>query len=197
MAVDPLQQMLLVGAGTTASTVAGGGAVVGSGAVVGLLSSAGVTASIPVAGWIVSGGLLAATGVIALVKAFKRKGRKEAMAYAESLGLGGKAFAREYAKMAGKSNAKVQARASKLSRKVAKKLGKGKSGRKRTTTLVDKLNADRVILYGYDKGPNVPAIAGDRHTIEDGAADMELAAMLLGAGAVIGLAVVLTRWRAR
>lgn len=168
----PAASKALVGAAVTqaAGAVAvstGAGAATGAAtAVSGILGAAGVSASVPVAGWIVAGGLLATAGIVSLVYHFKNKGRREAMAYAETLGEGGKAFAREYADHVDKSPAKIQKRMQALEKKISRKEGRdwrvfARFRDWRIRTLVDRLNADTVILAMQQAQPEQPIVAGE------------------------------------
>lgn len=180
---------------------AGGAALTGtatgaSTAAAGLLSAAGASSLVPVAGWVVAGGLLAAAGVALLVSRFRDKGRREALAFAESLGEGGKAFAREYARNADKSDAKIQSEIVTLRGKIAAKQAKDRrlfkrAQDRREATLVDQLNANLVILGLRAQAPTTPVIAAEPATsavqADAGLSDGAKVAIGLGGVALVGL----------
>lgn len=189
---------------TAATAAAAGGTVAGAGAVAGILTAAGISVSVPVAGWIVAGGLLVTAGIVAIVSKYANQGRRAAMAQAEALGEGGKAFAREFADNADKSTEKLQKRrASLLSRIAAKRAADGPLGvlrDKRIRQLVDRANATTVLLAMREAQVQAPAIAAEPATIPAAAPALEsqeapdmTTLALVGAGVlgVLGIAAAL------
>lgn len=181
-----------------ASAVSGGGGIAvgagasagGAGAVSGILSAAGVSATVPVAGWIVAGGLLTAAAITGIVAAVRKKGRKWATEYAESLGAGGKAFISEFGANADKPIAKIKKEQEKLAARIAAAKLRGWS--KREATLADRYNANLVLLGMRQARPAEPVIPGERSTIpavtEQGTSDILYvvgALGLLGVGAIV------------
>lgn len=190
--------------GVTAATAAAtGGTVAGAGAVAGILTAAGVSVSVPVAGWIVAGGLLLTAGIVAIVSKYANKGRRAAMAQAEALGEGGKAFAREFADYADKSTEKLQKRKMSLEARIAaKRAADGPLGLlrdKRIRQLIDRLNADIVLLAMRQAQVAAPAIAAEPTTVPIAAPALESQEaadsvwLWVGAGALglLGLAAAL------
>lgn len=191
---------------TAATAAAAGSTVAGAGAVAGILTAAGISVSVPVAGWIVAGGLLATAGIVAIVSKYASKGRRAALAQAEALGVGGKAFAREFADYADKSTEKLQKRrAALLSRVAAKRAADGPLGvlrDKRIRQLVDRANATTVLLAMREAQVATPAIAAEPATTpalapaleSQEAPDMTTLALVgVGTLAVLGVAVALRR----
>jgi hypothetical protein len=100
------------GGATAASTGA-------AGALSGTLTSAGISVSVPVAGWIIAGAALLAVGVIAIVRAARKKGRKEMERVAARYGNKGKLFARTYVRSSKRSAKKNTARLNRLTKELA------------------------------------------------------------------------------
>lgn len=189
---------------TAATAAAAGGTVAGAGAVAGILTAAGISVSVPVAGWIVAGGLLVTAGIVAIVSKYANQGRRAAMAQAEALGEGGKAFAREFADHADKSTEKLQKRrASLMARIAAKRAADGPLGvlrDKRIRQLIDRANANTVLLAMREAQVQAPAIAAEPATIPAAAPALEsqeapdmTTLALVGAGVlgVLGIAAAL------
>ncbi len=125
--------------GTTVGAAATG--AIGSSVAGGLAGAGAAVSTIPVAGWIVGGGLLTAAGIVGIVMAFRKKGRKPAMAAAQKLGVGGIAFAKEYASLVGKPLYKVERRM-----RVLEKKANNRKNPKRRNVAMDRLNAARMVI---------------------------------------------------
>ena len=161
-------------AAAAAATAAGisataAGVAPATAAVAGMLSAAGVVSTVPIAGWIAAGGLATAAAITALIYKFTNAGRKAAMAFAESLGAGGLAFAREYANNADKSTEKIQRRMMHLAGRIAFKQARTGSflasfREERTSELIDRYNADMMILGIRQAQAQAPAVAGETAT---------------------------------
>jgi hypothetical protein len=184
----------VVSAVSGGGVVAGGtaGAAGGAGAISGILGAAGVSATVPIAGWIVAGGLLTAAAITGIVIAVRKKGRKAATAYAESLGAGGKAFISEFAANADKPTPKVKKQQEALAARIAGAKARGWS--KREATLADRYNANAVLLAMRQAQPAQPAIAGEQSTVpvvveaqSGGDSDMLLVGGVLGLAALIAI----------
>lgn len=169
--VSKAAQGVLWSAGTSAAAAAAtGSTVAGATAVSSMLAAAGVSVTVPVAGWIVAGGLLTAAGTVAIVRKFFNEGRTAAINEALRFGEGGIDFAREFADYANKPTAKLQQRQTQLRSRIASKQAATRSvGAKlrarRLDVLVDRLNANTILLAMRQGQVTQPAVAGDAATV--------------------------------
>lgn len=189
---------IAVSAGATSGAAAGTLAAVSS-----ALTAAGIGVSATGVGLIVGGGLLAVAGITAIVGKYANKGRREAIKYAMTLGEGGLAFAREFADHVEKSDKKLYRRIMNLRGRIASKqaaTGQLFSGLRdrRTRQLIDRLNADLMILQIRQKQPTQPLIANEPQTAPVVVANQPdtpewlVPAAVIGGASLIGLALL---WR--